>query len=682
MTTSTSSAALDLSTLPPIFVSASLFETEDLHELEEELAHAGAALTYDIQEAEIVISKASKAKRIAFDLRAKGLPTEEVALNPIEIEAAPSTPPAGQKRSADGSFKPGSKGRGSTVDDSATESESDGERASHHEKAQTGPSISQFDDSYALHSQHHAQERIIIVVSLRWFEDSKRLGLQPLNHYVTYRGQRKEPETTHILDSTRPPSHSNTTPSRLKEARSILQRATGDSSGSGTDRFAKRKFGLATPSATPSSWEAGHGTKSQYAHLLQETTTEHDGGISSDLPEMPEWVKKGVKYACQRCTPKTNPNDPFISLLKRIKHGRLLTNDEIGVRAYSTSIAALAAYAYKISNPREIMALPGCDAKIANLFIEWTNTGKIQAVQDLDANEDLKILDLFYNIWGVGVTTAREFYFDRGWREMDDIIEFAWKSLSRVQQIGVKFYDEFLDLIPRAEVERIGRVIHEHAIKVRDGDIQSMVVGGYRRGKEASGDVDIIISHPDESQTLNLIEEIVASLEKDDWITHTLTVSMHNSKRDQKTLPFRADGGGHGFDTLDKALVVWQDPLWPTKAQDLAADSRFKNPNIHRRVDIIISPWRTVGCAVVGWSGATTFQRDLRRYAKNERGWKFDSSGVRSRTIGEVVDLEGYHNWKGQEGEAGRAKTMLEAERRVFEGMGLAYIEPWERCTG
>jgi DNA polymerase IV len=657
--------SLDLSTLPPVFVSASFFETEDLHEFEEELSHAGAALTYDIQEAEIIISKATRVKRITLDLRAKGLFTKEA--------------PLVNKRTSD--LKPKLEESGSAVEDSATESEGDGESASRKENTKAKPI--QGDGSQL---QPPSEERIVTVVSLKGFQDSKRLGLQPLDGYTTYRGQHVEGETAGTPTSMLAPDSTNTsrrtTPMKPNLAMGILERAKEDSPKSGSDRFGKRKFGLNTPSATPSGWEAGHGTKSQYAHLLQETTTEHDGGTSSDLPEMPAWVKEGIKYACQRCTPKTNPNDQFIALLKKIKHGRLLTNDEIGVRAYSTSIAALASYTYKISNPREILALPGCEVKIANLFIEWTNTGKIQAVEELEADQDLKILDLFYNIWGVGVTTARELYFDKGWREMDDIIEFAWPSLSRVQQIGVKFYDEFLDLIPRAEVENIAKVIHEHAVKARNCDIQSMVVGGYRRGKEACGDVDIILSHPDESQTLNLVEDIVASLEDENWITHTLTLSLNNSKRDQKTLPFRADGGGHGFDTLDKALVVWQNPVWPTKTQDLAADPSAKNPNIHRRVDIIISPWRTVGCSVLGWSGATTFERDLRRYAKNERGWKFDSSGVRHRGNGEVIDLEGYFEWKGLEGEAGRAKTMQEAERRVFEGMQLAYREPWDRCTG
>lgn len=117
--------------------------------------------------------------------------------------------------------------------------------------------------------------------------------------------------------------------------------------------------------------------------------------------------------------------------------------------------------------------------------------------------------------------------------------------------------------------------------------------------------------------------------------------------------------------------MVWQDPEWPTKQSDLRDNPNMKNPNIHRRVDIIISPWKTAGCAVLGWSGGTTFQRDIRSYCRHAKNWKFDSSGIRSRVDGSWVDLE-----RDESGD------MVAKEKRVFQGLGLEYREPWERCTG
>lgn len=78
---------------------------------------------------------------------------------------------------------------------------------------------------------------------------------------------------------------------------------------------------------------------------------------------------------------------------------------------------------------------------------------------------------------------------------------------------------------------------------------------------------------------------------------------------------------------------------------------------------------------MLGWSGGTTFQRDLRRYCKKETRLKFDSSGVRSRTDGSWVDLE-------DGASVGPAPDMETAEKRVFEGLGLVWRPPEERCTG
>jgi DNA polymerase IV len=685
---------LDLGNLPPIFVSATHFEIDDLHELEERLLESGAALTYDLTEAGIVLSKVTRKPRILFDLKAKGLWTEEVKQtrdSSTEDEVPTSSQPGVKKVKVEHSQKvvKADVSQPIVIDDSSTASEAEDDV--HHKPPVSKRKVTRHVTSPQRRITIVPQEALIRVVRLDWFHKSLSSGRSlPLDTFVTYQGRRVEkPDSVAATLSSqttpRKPTNISSRSSQLASSpiASIMERAKeyAPTQTTRTDRFGKRKFGQTVASSVSTSWEAGSSTQQLHAHLLHTTTSENDLGVSSDLPEMPEWVKSGIKYACQRLTPKDQPNDSFIALLKKIKLARLLTNDEIGVRAYSTSIAALAAYPHKVSNPREIMALPGCDAKIANLYIEWVNTGTIKAVNDIEADEDLKILRIFYEIWGVGATTAREFYYDKGWRDLDDIVEYGWKTLSRVQQIGVKFYDEFLDQIPRAEVADIGCIVHRHACKVRNEGIQSMIVGGYRRGKEASGDVDIIVSHPDEKQTLNLINDIVTSLEDEGWITHTLLLSLNSTNRGQQTLPFRTGGGGHGFDTLDKALVVWQDPNWPTKEADLAADPKAKNPNIHRRVDIIISPWRTVGCAVLGWSAGTTFERDLRRYAKNVKGWKFDSSGVRSRGNGEVVDVEGFNGYRGSLGK-GRAVTMEQAEKRVFEGMQLLYREPWERCTG
>lgn len=663
-------STLDLSTLPPIFVSTTHLELEAIHKLEDQLMQCNAVLTYDIKEARLVLSKTARKRRAQFDLQSQGVWTEE--LSDRKGESVDDLHTAKRRKTEGSKARNGSVHDPVSLEDADTESEHEEGGSRDTKLFSGGPVKSAFESDL--------DRDIVRVLSVDWLEESIRLGnAAEYAKFCTFAGRIVEQPTEPLT----PVINDKNARSSQATGQSIIDRAKADTSMPPRPQShaspGRRHVGAHGAATNTHSYARGT-SPSKHARLLQTTTSEFDAGQSSELPDMPDWVKQGIKYACQRISLAENENNDFISLLKEIKLARLLTNDEIGVRAYSTCIAAIAAYPCKISSPREMLALPGCDVKLANLFVEYANTGKLQAAEDARDDEELKVLRLFYEIWGVGATTAREFFYDRGWRDLDDIVEFGWSVLSRVQQIGVKFYDEFLTPIPRTEVEQIAAIIHRHAVKVRDEGIQSLLVGGYRRGKAECGDVDIIVSHPDETKTLNIINDIVASLETEELITHTLLLSLTTSHREQQTLPFKGNNsGGHGFDSLDKALVVWQDPHWPTRAAELAKNPKAKNPNIHRRVDIIIAPWRTVGCAVAGWTSGTTFQRDLRRYVKYVKGWKFDSSGVRDRTTGQVVDLE---QFDGPDGVSGRAQTMVQAEKRVFAGLGLEWREPWQRCTG
>ncbi|KAF2875326.1 DNA polymerase beta [Massariosphaeria phaeospora] len=689
---------LDLSSIPPIYLLSAHFQDEETREVENTLRRYGAPYTTDVSKAKVFIGRVGTKRRAEFELRSRKLKVEEVqeakrGHSPIKQDA----PPAKRTKVSGTLQKPiAVDDEGSTTEDEVqvgADSETEDEDVDQLPTSKRGtsvtspPKVRQKSAVLVPVFENQTSADIVWVIKLDWFDASVSAHrLLPLGDHLVYkckvleRPASTKPKSRSIKESfssSKMAASQTTLATRPETAKDILERAKSDISGMATQstyhtkrpghgsrRFEGRTF-------APSTIDAGKLVSSR-AHLLQKTTSEYEGE-DSDLPLPPDWVIKGVKYSCQRFTPGNGPNEDFIGLLKKIRTARTLIDDEIGVRAYSTIIAAIAAYPYRLTHPREIARLPGCDEKTSMLFVEWKNTGKIQAVDNYEEDEAMKVLRLFYDIWGVGPKTARHFYYQNHWTDLDDIIEFGWNDLDRVQQIGLKYYEEFLDGIPRPEVEHIASVVRDHAVRIRDNRITVTVVGGYRRGKTASGDADMIVSHPDLEATANLVKDMVDVLEEAEWITHTLTLSLHNTHRGQHTLPFRTTkASGAGFDTLDKALVVWQDPSWPTRAEDLARDPNTKNPNIHRRVDIIIAPWRTVGCAVMGWSGGTTFQRDLRRYAKKTKEWKFDSSGIRSRATGEVIQLE------GPEGVTG---TPEEAERKVFEGLGLEYVPPEMRCT-
>lgn len=665
---------------PPIFVLPTHLTLEKLHHVEEILTDCGAPLTYDISEARLILGKVSQKKRAALELRSRGLWTEELL-------KTPSPEPPMKRRRTERNVKEHATAHVEEPEvinlDTESESEVDGERSQHSpEKHLRKPrslsptAASTKSTATTSSSLTSGPEGQVKVIKLEWLHKCMDAGESlPLDPYVVYQGRIvPRPEITTI------------SPTSIKDqdAKHILDRAREDAASKPLPSFMKSHF----MSRRSKEQEDGPQSQRQPPKLYRQTTSEHDEAVP--LPPPPDWVKNNVMYACMRSAPLHPPNEKFMEQLIKIRRARELTLDEIGVRAYSTSIAAIAAYPYEFQSSTEVFTLPGCDTKIAMLFAEFKDSpdGTLAAARALDTDPVLHTLKTFTNIWGVGAKTARDFYYLREWRDLDDIIEYGWNTLSRVQQIGLKYYDEFSEGIPRAKVEEIAHIIYRHANRVRpDSDydshgVECIIVGGYRRGKEVSGDVDLVLSHRDETVTKNLVVDIVRSLEEEGWITHTLSLHMTSSHRDQQTLPFRGDEHpGQTFDTLDKALVVWQDPHFndndhtPETDVDLTPEEkahakRRRNPNPHHRVDIIISPWRTVGCAVLGWSGDTTFERDLRRYAKKAHGWKFDSSGVRQRTTGgQVIDLErGGATWE-------------EREKLVMEGLGVGWRPATERCT-
>lgn len=742
------SKSIDLGSCPSIFVLPTHLSLDELHDTEESLSRRSAPLTYDISEATWILGKVSQKKRASLELRSRGIWTEEVpetTSEPRSKRRRLATPPSG--------VQPVEKPQ--TVDLTAQSETEEGTGMDGTVEVPKKKVLKPPDTKFEMRNfplSPSEEKGNVRVLKLDWITESLKAGqAQPPEPYTVYFARKLSRSdmaplrtTSSGLSSLTPEQKSPLSPSTGKQVdptSRILERAKADAASSPPPKsvppFLKSRRQRDGPEIT--------GSQKQPPKLYRRTTSEQEEALP--LPPQPDWVKNNVMYACLRSAPLHSANDAFIGQLLKIKTARELTLDEIGVRAYSTSISAIAAYPYAIQSPEEVLSLPGCESKIANLFAEWkqSSDGTLEAANQLEADQVLCVLNLFNNIWGVGAKTARDFYYQKQWRSLDDIVEQGWSSLSRVQQIGVKYFDEFKYGVPRADTEHIGQTVMEHARRVRPGSdydgkgIEFVIVGGYRRGKERSGDVDIVISHRDERVTHNLVYDIVASLEQEGRITHTLALHLTSSNRNQQTLPYRGESHGKPrFDSLDKALVVWQDPHFEaqsppsssghptsddeeagseeeessrpssqTKAPEIPSENpsekeaaknrktekkkkkskgdkafattqntttttdRKNNPNPHCRVDIIISPWRTVGCAVLGWSGDLTFQRDLRRYAKKAHNWKFDSSGVRARegSGGRVIDLEdGGDTWE-------------EREKMVMEGLGVGWRPPEERCS-
>jgi DNA polymerase lambda len=78
--------------------------------------------------------------------------------------------------------------------------------------------------------------------------------------------------------------------------------------------------------------------------------------------------------------------------------------------------------------------LPGLGEKMATKVWELLETGKLQKAEEICETEEAQTLALFNGVWGVGPTTAHQ-WFSQGLRSLDDLRTKA--NLTRQQQIGL-----------------------------------------------------------------------------------------------------------------------------------------------------------------------------------------------------------------------------------------------------
>ena len=682
---------LDLGAWPYLMIIPSHLgddEPEKLAEIKQKLRNLNANLVDDMRIAQIILTFTSKTLRARHDMRnvtLKENPRYEIELDDSNGKASHSKSTEATKRGRSPEPSETSRVRkarkGTAKDDESCSFES----ASHQEVVQE---LARFSGGHW-----------VTVVHISWLEDSLKLQkVQSLEKYIVKEGTRVvKPfvDEYAVKTTANPPKKSS---DHSDDSNISSQALKSDRLVTPPDTFPEPERPKPAIPDTSEFADPGDDTQSpnfQKSSIPEPPSHREESNDSGDdmYEKKPDWVKRGLKYSCQRPTLAKSKNEGFLEQLRLIRLSREIRatkknpskpgHDDAGNRdindygadAYANMIASVAAYPYKLKRKEQIAMLPRCSGKAVLLFEQFKKDGYLHEARQFEESKELQIRYLFWNIHGVGAATALK-YFDDGCETLGHVRQREFCSMTDAQKIGLEFYGDFQRKILREESEQIASVIIEHTKRVcGDEQAKHMIVGGYRRGKAESGDVDVVVSHPSPNRTEDLVHYLTRALMKSGWVTHILGINDSHSRHNEQAIPTSIRESHKGFDTLDKALLVWQDPSWPTRKEDLAKDPKAKNPAVHRRVDIIISPWKTVGCALAGWTAGKTFQKDIRKYSRAVKDWKFDSTGVEDLKTKKLLDLEKYDDEKT------RAKTLVEAEKRVFKALDLPYLAPEQRCT-
>ncbi|KAG5726747.1 DNA-directed DNA/RNA polymerase mu [Termitomyces sp. T112] len=373
-----------------------------------------------------------------------------------------------------------------------------------------------------------------------------------------------------------------------------------------------------------------------------------------------------ARYSCQRASPLVCPNQRLANELSVLRIHRDLEGKTVNALSYERAIAVIKAYPRVITQAdldTEVVHLPYLGEKIRSKINEFIRFGRIEECNTIRSSARFLSLKAFASIHGVGSTTARHLY-SIGLRTVEDMEQYYDVPIAddgvpllpnnepkytpngkriptndTIPDLDIKaalvLRHEFAISISRSEVEEMHNLIMAELNDLKPG-CASTIVGGYRRGKPESNDVDIVITHADlrggGEKITGLRKRFVERLYNRGLVSHVARGAGFIAQDS-----FR-------WHSLENALTVFRLPA--------QVDAR----HLHRRLDLIIAAPEAYWSAVVGWTGSKMFERDLRLWAKTEKGLKFDSSAVTRR-----------HDSK---------RFFPQSENDVFSLLGLQWIDP------
>ncbi|ORX92507.1 Nucleotidyltransferase [Basidiobolus meristosporus CBS 931.73] len=296
-------------------------------------------------------------------------------------------------------------------------------------------------------------------------------------------------------------------------------------------------------------------------------------------------------------------------------------NDKFRALGYTKAIAALKKYPKPITSKEEALQIPRVGKRLADKIGEIIASGHLQRLDYI--GEDVQVMEMFTKVYGAGPYQAQVWY-NQGFRTLEDLRTKA--VLNRDQKIGLKYYEDLNQRMPREEVANYAKVVMEVASEV-DPKLQCYVAGSFRRLKPTCGDIDILITRDpsDGKSHQGLLAKIVAILSERKFLT------------DDLALPADETGA--------KYMGICQ-----------------LNGGLHRHIDLLLVPYKQLGAALLYFTGSDIFNRSMRLLAI-KKGMMLNMHGLYDQV------LRGRKRKNLSEGRLIASST----EREIFERLGMPY---------
>jgi len=260
------------------------------------------------------------------------------------------------------------------------------------------------------------------------------------------------------------------------------------------------------------------------------------------------------------------------------------------------------------------------------------DTGVLSTAEVARQNPLVQAVSNLTQIYSVGNKKAISLYNDYGIITIKQLREKFHEDqsiLHNKQKIGLNYFDDLQERIPRAEMIEYEKVLFNVAKKV-DPTMQLSINGSYRREMDTSGDIDVLITSP--TNPADSRKKLIKELKKIGIIVETLA------------------SGAKKFMGVSK----------------LTGYSKF------RHIDIIDSSYESYAFGVLYFTGSGGFNAMMRGNAL-ELGYSLNEYRLSHKKTKKPLTEEEIAEKIG--------KTMFETEQDIFQFLDMQYVEPKNRSN-
>lgn len=208
------------------------------------------------------------------------------------------------------------------------------------------------------------------------------------------------------------------------------------------------------------------------------------------------------------------------------------------------------------------------------------------------------------------------------------------KLLKYDQLIGIKYFYDIEERIPRKEISKIQDILKLCLKQMNDKMIVN-VCGSFRRGNSNSGDIDVLITHPDiqekedfDNLNQSILNQLIIYLSKAGFLKDHLTIAGD------------------------------------TKYMGLC---KLKNTKYNRRIDIRFIPYNSYAAAKLYFTGSGNFNKIMREHA-NKKGYTLNEYGLYKLEFN-----------KSQNKMVKDYKVDCKTEKQIFKKLDFEWKKPTER---